>query len=74
MSKWICDMGRSVDMRVYPDCTWKCGGKCTALKKHSHDKHCEGSFCLRAGVYRQCHEVVPVSRKMEEAVAAFIKE
>ena len=73
MSKWICDMGRSVDMRLYPDCTWGDGAECTALKEHYHDKHCEGGFCMRAGVHRQCHEIVPVSREMKEAAAEFIK-
>ena len=66
MSKWICDRGRSADMRLYPMCTWEGGAKCSALKEHRHDEHCEGGFCWRAGVHRQCHEILEVTREWEK--------
>lgn len=51
----ICDRGRSADMRLYPDCTWEGGAKCSGLEKHKYDPEtCKRSFCMRAGVWRQC--------------------
>ena len=54
--KMVCDRGRSAGMRLYPMCTWEGGAKCSGLKKHKHDSNCEKSFCMRAGVWRQCQE------------------
>ena len=50
-------------MRLYPDCTWEGGAECSGLKEHRHDEHCEESFCMRAGVWRECHEIKEVSKE-----------
>ena len=54
-SDWmICNRGRSAEMRLFPDCTWEGGTECSGLEKHKYDSGCKKSFCMRAGVWRQC--------------------